>query len=279
MDSKSKPGRVWASGLTFITSRRVSDISSISNPYMPFSSKLMRFLENQEKLRRLCSPPVDIYALTMAKTVNNALLLDPRQHAVWKACRMVSEHTRYFSAFNQFAGILGQSAFERQMEFAEKLQRLQPLLNPEHVRIASDLAESIEVTDEPADVIPLPRLDIESIHNDESRAAAVDNYVQAATDILEQDIPHHVTDWFERVYPIQRLRLWEKMPDKPETLIFLNEIIMSLLVQMVVASDVEKLKIFEAVCSKLLMAYCVFRCLFAAMDKACEEVNEKNHHL
>ena len=69
------------------------------------------------------------------------------------------------------------------------------------------------------------------------------------------------------------------MPDKPETLIFLNEIIMSLLVQMVVASDVEKLKIFEAVCSKLLMAYCVFRCLFAAMDKACEEVNEKNHHL
>ena len=151
-------------------------------------------------------------------------------------------HDRYFSSVNRFAGLLGQSVSQRQMDFAAKLQRLQPLLNPEHVRIASDLAESIEVTDEPADVIPLPRLDIESIHNDESRAAAVDNYVQAATDILEQDIPHHVTDWFERVYPIQRLRLWEKMPDKPETLIFLNEIIMSLLVQMVVASDVEKLK-------------------------------------
>lgn len=257
----------------------MSIICSISDPYTPFSPEIMRFLETQNRIRRLCDAPVDVFALMMAKTINKASLLDPHQHEVWKACMMASEHARYFSTFNQFAGILGQSAFERQMEFAEKLQRLQPLLNPEYVRIASDLTESVAGTVEPADVIPLPKLDIESIHDDESRKAAVDNYAEAAVDILEQDIPHHVTDWFERVYPIQRLKLWEKIPDKLGTFLFLNKLVAALLTQMVVASDIETLKKYEDVVDILLVAYCLFRCLFAAMDKACEEVNEKNHHL
>ncbi len=277
----------------------------ISNPYTP----LIGIIENINKLGPITNVPKDSFHFAMqqyflkvdalinpyhtGKYINfrskfaDVLLNQPGTHTAKALLRtgvivnpsftMASLiHERYFSSINRFAGLLGQSASHRQMDFAAKLQCLQPLLNPECVRIASDLAESVAVTDEPADVIPLPRLDIESIHNNESRKAAVDNYVEAVVDILEQDVPHHVTDWFERVYPIQRLKLWEIMPDKLGAFLSLNKLVAALLTQMVVASDIETLKKYEDVIDILLVAYFFFRCLFASIDKACKEINGKS---
>lgn len=232
-----------------------------SGKYINFRSKFAEVLLNQPGTH------------TAKALLRTGVIVDPS----FTMAGLIND--RYFSSINRVFGLLGTSASQRQFDFATKIQRLHPLLNPEYVRIASDLAESVVVTAESADIITLPKLDIELIHNDESRKAAVDNYVEAAVNILEQDIPHYVTDWFERVYPIQRLKLWGKIPDKLGTVLFLNKLVAALLTQMVVVSDIENIKKYEEVVDILLVAYCFFRCLFAAMDEACEEVNENNHHL
>lgn len=171
----------------------------------------MRFLENQERIRRMCDvqTPADIFALMMAKSISNASLIGPRQHAIWKAYMMASEHARYFSTFNQFAGILGHSAFDRQMEFAEKLQRLQPLLNPEYVDNVSHLAGWANLTFEWYDITG------QEISNDEEKQEALERIIEVLSDSETLDSP----------YVIGFYRIWKNIPNKVQFLDKIAEII------------------------------------------------------
>ncbi|WP_295356425.1 hypothetical protein [uncultured Succiniclasticum sp.] len=122
---------------------------------------------------------------------------------------MASEHARYFSTFNQFAGILGHSAFDRQMEFAEKLQRLQPLLNPEYVDNVSHLAGWANLTFEWYDITG------QEISNDEEKQEALERIFGFLSDSETLDSP----------YVIGFYRIWKNIPNKVQFLDKIAEII------------------------------------------------------
>ena len=181
----------------------------------------MNFLETQDKIRRLYNAPVDVYALAKMETLKNDTLLNPRKHAVWKSLMRADQHARYFSTFNRFAGILGQSAFERQMEFAEKLQRMQPLLNPEYIRLTSWLAKQDEYASAiEAIVIPLPKIDNNILANPGKRKTVVKETLKTNEELLIQNqklaIDYHNTDsnWFN----------WRELANKPSYFIALFEL-------------------------------------------------------
>ena len=180
-------------------------------------------------------------------------------------------HARYFKSINRFSGLLSQSLSGRQYNFATTLQRLQPLLNPERVRFATYLAETAALTVAPADVLLLPKLDCNSIHDIKAKKVAVENYVKDAERILEHESATPENDWFEKVYPIPQLNLWERVNDKTGASIILMDIIFSLLSRLVVESDMETIKKLGEIIHILLLSYIAVKGFCYAGDKACEE--------
>ena len=95
----------------------------IINPYLydPFYFKnLFEIL----RLKRLWIPYNDSLQKAVKASQLMTKLADPFQNSVWKAEMLTAKHARYFSTFNQFAGILGQTSFERQMTFARNMKLL-----------------------------------------------------------------------------------------------------------------------------------------------------------
>ena len=93
-------------------------------------------------------------------------------------------HDRYFSSVNRFAGLLGQSVSQRQMDFAAKLQRLQPLLNPEYVDNVSHLAGWANLTFEWYDITG------QEISNDEEKQEALERIFGFLSDSETLDSPY-----------------------------------------------------------------------------------------
>lgn len=118
-------------------------------------------------------------------------------------------HDRYFSTFNRFAGVLGQTSFKRQMDFAAKLQRLQPLLNPEYVHNVSRLAgcANLALNHQWYDI------EFQGMDIDARKRETIDELLEVLSD----------SESLDSTYAIGFYQVWEEIPDKTRFLeIILN---------------------------------------------------------
>lgn len=162
-------------------------IAELINPYHP--NKYINFRSKQ--VNALLNQPGTHTAKALLRT---GIIVDPS----FTMAGLI--HARYFSTFNRFAGILGQTAFERQMDFAAKLQQLQPLLNPEYVRNVSCLAGWADLTFEYAR--------IPETETGEEKQVTIESIIEVLSDTETLDSP----------YAIGFYQTWKNIPDKAQFL-------------------------------------------------------------